>query len=133
MKARIVILISILAGGGDFATGLMLLGAPAQALALMGVPAVREVVWIRYIGVFVACVGISYFGGLLSWWDRGSQTRLRVVWEFTALFRGMVGTFVGVEILLRALQPGWLTVVATDWFWALLQAILLRGRFFEVL
>jgi hypothetical protein len=131
MKKRAVILISMLAGGGDLATGLMLICAPAQTLKLMGVPMVRETVWMQYIGVFVACVGLTYIAGLVSWWRSGLQTRLQVVWEVTLLFRGTIGAFVGIEVLLGRLEPGWSMVAATDWFWAALQAVLLRGGFFE--
>jgi hypothetical protein len=121
----------MLAGGGDLATGLLLICAPAQALELMGVPMVRETVWMQYIGVFVACVGLTYFAGLLSWWRSGMQTRLKTIWEMTLLFRGAIGAFVGIEVLLGRLQQGWLMVVATDWFWAAVQAVLLRGGIFE--
>lgn len=132
MKERAVILISMIAGGGDLAIGVMLICAPVQTLALMGVSAVRETVWMQYIGVFVACVGFTYIAGLLSWWRSGSQMRLRIVWELTVLFRGAIGAFVGINVLRGRLHPGWLAVVATDWFWAGLQTILLHRGFLEI-
>jgi hypothetical protein len=132
VKARAIILVSLVAGGGDFVTGTMLAGVPSQALALMRVPPVRELVWLQYIGVFVACIGFSYLAGLFSWWRSGSPERLQTVWELTAVFRAAVGTFVGVQVFLGHLPSGWSVVVATDWFWALLQAFLLRGAFFEI-
>ena len=132
MKVRTIILISIVAGGGDLGTGLMLICTPAGTLALMGVPVVRELVWIQYIGVFVACVGLSYFAGLISWWNSGSFVRLRTVWELTVLFRAAIGAFVGIEVLCGSLQTGWWAVVATDWFWAGLQMVLLRAKFLEL-
>jgi len=132
MKTRAVIVISILAGGCDLGAGLMLVCAPAMTLAIMGVPAVSDLVWIQYIGVFVACVGLGYFAGLLAWRRTRSQMRLRTVWELTVLFRGAIGSFVGIEVVLGRLQPGWSAVVATDWFWAGLQIVLLVGGFFHL-
>jgi len=131
MKKQTILWISLIAGGGDFCTGLVLIAAPDRALALMGVPTIREPMWIQYIGVFVACVGFSYIAGLFSWRRSGSQMRLRAAWELTILFRGAVGCFVGTEVLRGGLQPGWSMVVAIDWFWAAVQTVLICGRFFE--
>jgi len=131
IKKQAILWLSVVAGGADFCTGVLLICTPHLALAMMGAPQVREPVWIQYIGVFVACVGLSYIAGLLSWWRSGSQVRLKAAWELTALFRGAVGCFVAIEVLRSGLPPGWTMVVAIDWFWALLQIILLRAGFFQ--
>ncbi len=128
---RAVALISLIAGGGDFVAGLLLALAPAKALVLMGAPMMKDLVLIQFVGVFVACVGASYLLGLLSWLWTGSWARLRTVWELTILFRIAAGTFVALQIAKGNFLWAWASVPATDWTWALVQAVLLRLGFFD--
>ena len=130
-RRRLVVLISLAAGGGDFVSGLLLAGAPATALALMGAPMVTEPVLLQFVGVFVACVGASYLLGLLAGLWTGSLMRLRVVWEGTILFRLAAGTFVAVQIATGHLPWVWASIPATDWTWALVHAVLLRLGFLD--
>lgn len=126
-----LILISLAAGGGDFASGLLLALAPELALRAMGVPAMQELVLLQFVGVFVACVGASYLLGLWDWRQTGTPSRLRGVWELTILFRLAAGTFVAVEIFAGKLPLAWISIPLTDWTWAILQAALLKFGFFE--
>ena len=130
-RQRTVAGISLAAGGGDFATGLLLVLAPEKALTLMGVPMVKEPVLLQFVGVFVACVGASYLLGLLTWAWTGSRTRLRVVWELTMLFRVAVGIFVALQIHKGNLPWAWVSIPITDWLWALVQAVLLQMGFLD--
>ena len=123
--------ISIAAGGGDFASGLLLTLAPAKATALMGIPMVKEPALLQLVGVFVACVGASYLLGLLSWARTGSLLRLRLVWELTILFRLAAGTFVSIQIWSGNFPSSWASVPATDWTWAVAQLALLRWGVFD--
>lgn len=128
MKTRLVILVSLGAGGGDLATGILLLGNPAWTLGMLGVSIPSELVWMQYIGVFVACVGLSYGFGLRPYIRSGAACALRTVWEITALFRAAICVFVCASVWRSRLEPAWLTVAAVDGFWALLQgALLTRG------
>ncbi len=124
----LMIAVAAAAGGGDFATGLLLMIAPAWTLSLMRAPAAREPVYIGFIGCFVCMVGASYLWGLGTWLRSGSSIRLRIVLELTILFRTTVGAFVLFHVLLGNLSPPWLSVTATDWFWAATQFALLRSK-----
>lgn len=127
--AKAAVLISLLAGGGDLATGLCLLLSPEQTLSLMGVAPARDSSWARFVGVFVAAVGASYFYGLFCWRVARRAGALRTVWELTALLRAAVCCFVGVEIASGGMERAWSSVSLTDGFWALAQFALLRRRF----
>jgi len=131
MKPRTPIVISILAGGGDLATGVLLIAAPREVLKLLHLPAMHDLVLMRFIGCFVGTVGLSYFAGLAAWAWTGSSVRLRVVWELTILFRVIVGGFVATEVALGQLPMAWVMVPVTDWGWAALQAVLLRLGIFQ--
>jgi hypothetical protein len=125
---QLVAIISLLAGFGDFAAGLLLVIAPQTALQWMHVSAVNDPVWIRFIGVFVGCVGLSYLFGLLTWHTVRSARELRTVWKLTAMFRLAAGSFVAVAIGLGSLDRAWTSVPIADFFWAVVQlAILSRG------
>lgn len=130
-QKRVIVVLSILAGGGDLATGLLLVFAPGTALALMQVPAVNEVVFLQFVGCFVAAVGISYFVGLASWTKFGIA-RLRMVWELTMIFRLVAAIFVAVQVAQRNLSWPWLSVTFVDLLWCAIQAAFLcRGAFSE--
>jgi hypothetical protein len=126
MKTRLVFLVSIGAGGGDFVTGLLLLCRPAWTLRLLDIPIPSELVWLQYIGVFVSCVGLCYGYGLWSEFWRREKNTLRTVWALTALFRTAVCAFLCTNVLRGKLDPAWLTVATVDGMWAALQCWLLR-------
>ena len=98
-------------GAMDFLTGIALLIAPALTLDAMGAsePGDAAVIFVRFVGVFVGCVGAAYLHGVLS---RGSEfwTMLRL----TRLFRFAAGAFTGAAVLTRHLEPAWLAVTVTD-------------------
>lgn len=130
-RQRMIVILSVLAGGGDLTTGFLLVFAPDTALTWMQVPAINETVFLQFVGCFVAAVGISYFVGLASSAKVGFF-RLRVAWELTAIFRLMAATFVGAEVVLRNLPWQWLSVTLVDLLWCGIQvAILCRGGFSE--
>ena len=102
---------------GDGGTGLMLLTVPHVALDRMGVASPpAELVYIRYIGVFVSFAGLAYALPLLR------REALRTVFELTLLLRLMVATFVTGAMLVHALDPGWWSVPLYDGVLAILQA-----------
>ena len=127
--AKAALGVSLLAGGGDLATGVCLLFAPEQTLALMGVASPKELFWARFVGVFVAAVGASYFYGLFCWGIARRAGRLRTVWELTALLRTAVCCFVAAEIAAHGMDRAWSSVSIADGFWALTQFLLLRRSF----
>jgi hypothetical protein len=111
--------LSLLAGAMDFFTGVLLMTTPRLTFRLMGLAEVEDVAFVRFIGAFVASVGLTYLWGLY----RGS---LKTTWEFTALVRGCVGFFVTIAIARHVLELGWLTVAATDLGLAGLQVFFLQ-------
>ena len=103
--------LALVAGCLDFSTGLGLVLWPRFTLACMFVPppGAEADVYVRFIGAFVAAVGVSYL-----WALRRPGERLRVVFGVTLWPRGFVGGFTAVAVLLGALPPAWLIVSATD-------------------
>jgi hypothetical protein len=119
----------LLVGAGDALTGLMLMAAPLATLHLMGIATVSEPIFLRFIGAFVAGVGLSYGLPLLPATPMVRASRLASVLELTALLRLLVGTFVAIAVLTKALAPAWSTVAITDLALALVQiALLARAK-----
>jgi hypothetical protein len=115
-----------LVGGIDFCTGLALIAVPAFTLDVMGaaVPGTDALVFVRFVGVFVASVGASYLWASLF----ARAESFRTVLQLTLLFRLGAGTFTGVAVLAAMLGTAWLAVTATDLTCVLVQAwLLMRG------
>lgn len=119
------VLLSLVAGIADTATGCALVFAPTLALQLMGVPP-RDPAMIAFVGAFVGAVGISYLWGLAAWRATGAPRMLREVWKLTALIRIAAGLYSAVAIARGALEPGWWTVPVFDFTLATVQIALLR-------
>jgi len=113
------------AGAMDFLTGLGLVFAPGRVLPLMrvAVPAGDGLVFLRWMGAFVAAVGASYLWALA----RGGG-RLRAVLEFTILFRLAAGGFSAAAIGLGWLPAAWASVPAADLALAVAQVWLLTRK-----
>lgn len=114
---------AVVVGAMDAATGIGLVAAPHWTLSRMGIvpPGSEALDYVRFVGVFVAAVGLSY-----GWaWLRGSENRLRMVLEFTLLFRAGAGTFTAMMVLAGGWPVAWLAVSVTDLGLVLLQGGLL--------
>jgi len=114
-------------GAMDAVTGLLLVVAPVRVLELLGIapPAADALVFLSWMGVFVAGVGLSY--GLVVTDRRRGPT----VWQFTSLVRGLVGVFVLCRIADGSLVPLWTAVALTDLVVAAGQLALLRAGWWE--
>lgn len=128
---RPAVLFCAVAGGGDALTGLLLVAAPALVLRLLGVAQPQgDLVFLRFVGVFVGCVGLAY---LYPWLLRdGAHRTGRVVTavELTAVFRLAVALFLGVAVAAGGLDLPWATVGVYDALVAMAQlALLARGSF----
>ena len=121
LRAR---LLALLAGGMDTLTGLGLVAAPALTLRAMmvPVPGAEALLYVRFVGTFVAAVGVSYLFALV----RPGGGGLREVFRFTLAFRAAAGAFTAGAVLFGALAPAWLVVTATDLALVALQVGLLR-------
>jgi len=114
------------AGGGDLATGIALLLRPAWIAALLGASlGSQSLLFLRWIGVFVACVGAAYFYPWL--WPPGPSrwARLRFALEVTAGARVAVAGFVAGAVVAAALSEAWLLVAGFDALLAIAQMFLL--------
>lgn len=130
MNNRLATLWSLGVGGMDFFTGCLLVVAPAWTLGQMRVPLPGDeaLPFLSWIGVFVGCVGASYWLGL---WKR-SGIALVMVWRLTAWFRAAVAVFVAVSIAGGRLDGAWWLVGVTDAVIAVVQWFGLRRKWLGV-
>jgi hypothetical protein len=124
MKTNTVTLarwLAVGAGGMDLVTGLGLVFAPTLVLRWMGVADGSDptgssglqgdgLVFLRWVGAFVAAVGVSYLLAV----ERGGRDRLRSVMEFTIAFRLAAGCFSAAAVGLGWLSVAWVSVPAAD-------------------
>ncbi|MFI5357582.1 MAG: hypothetical protein ACHQ4G_09625 [Opitutales bacterium] len=108
---RVAHRLALAAGLMDGATGLGLLALPGWTLARMGVPVPgpEAILFVRFTGVFVWAVGMSYL-----WGECRPAERRRVVLGVTIWFRLGAGLFTGVAVATGAFARGWLAVTVTD-------------------
>jgi len=124
-------LFCLFAGGGDAATGLLLIAAPQLVLRLLDAePPAGDLVLLRFVGVFVGCVGLAY---LYPWVLRDGARRMHrvvTVLEVTAGVRLAVALFLAFATTTGRLDLPWVTVGAYDALIALAQIGLLSWEFF---
>jgi len=121
-------LYALAAGLSDGVTGLLIVISPGLALSLMQIAEVpEEVIYLRFVGVFVGAIGLSYFLPFLSAEPEAGDARLGSVFAVTGLMRLCVAAFVLSSVLAGALVVGWLLVFVTDLSLALLQIFFLRS------
>jgi hypothetical protein len=132
VKGRAPALLCLVAGGGDAVTGLLLVAAPALVLRLLGIEpparAAGDLIFLRFAGVFVGCVGLAYLYPWLLGRAR-REHRLAAAVEITAGFRLAVALFLTAAVAAGTLEAPWLTVGVYDALLAALQlGLLFRGR-----
>lgn len=113
---------SIAVGSMDAVTGLLLIFVPSLVLKLLGVgaPSADALVFLSWMGVFIAGVGLSYAMAL------GRRSRGETVWEFTAMIRIMVAVFLTIRILDGTLAANWALVGGCDGMVGVFQLVILR-------
>lgn len=114
---------SMAVGAMDAVTGILLVLIPGLVLGLLGIdpPGAEAQVFLSWIGVFVASVGLSY--GLVALGPEAAGA----VWLFTALVRMMVAVFLTVQVVfMHRLEAGWLLVGVSDALVALVQLVAWR-------
>ena len=126
-KQQVVMGWSVAVGAMDAVTGLLLVVAPALVLKLLGIaaPSPDALVFLSWMGVFVAGVGLSY--GFVV----GDPRRGPTVWMITSLVRILVGIFVLWRIADGSLVPLWAAVAVTDLVVAGGQLAMLRAGWWE--
>jgi hypothetical protein len=116
----------VLAGALDALTGATLVAAPATVMGLFGAGELPgQPIFLRWIGVFVGAVGLSYLYPFAFARARRSARQL-VVLEVTAIVRLAVFAFTGTAIVAGALGEAWASVPATDLVLGVAQLWVLR-------
>lgn len=131
-QTKIDRLAGLLASGAgllDFFSGFGLISAPQLMLRLLGVTEVfGDLVYLRFVGAFVAAVGFSYLWAIRRWKGDGDRALLRATLEITIIFRLASGAFVAWAILRGWLVPAWSVVTLADFVIVVAQGWLLaRG------
>ena len=127
MRFQAPTLFCLFAGLGDAATGVLLIAAPGLVLRLLGIGPVTDQVFLRFVGVFVGCVGLAY----LYPWVLRRRGRLQAAIEITAGVRLAVAAFLAVAILRGAMDEAWIPVGAYDALVGAAQLALLARGFFD--
>jgi hypothetical protein len=130
---RWLMLYQYIAGLCDTGTGLMLIVAPALTLRFMGLTIIPQpVVFVRYIGVFVLSVGLTYFWAAARWpLTTHAHIGWSTQWKITVLVRTLVAVFVVGQIASSALEIRWISVAFSDGAFAAIQWIGLRKGWLE--
>lgn len=125
---RRLMLYQYLAGLCDTSTGILLIAAPVFTLGLMGLAVIPQpVAFVRYVGVFVLSVGLTYFWAAIRWpLTPRAHIAWSTQWKITALIRSLVALFVLWQIASKELELRWISVAFTDALFALVQIIGLR-------
>ena len=127
-------LVSFAAGAMDTATGVMLIAAPAMTVGLFGatLPGGEDAaILMRWVGVFVLGVGLSYLWAIASGDAATRARRLPGVWGATMVIRTGTALFCFSAVAAHQLDAAWLIVAASDTILAALQAWGLRAGWLE--
>jgi hypothetical protein len=126
---RLLILYQFIAGLCDTGTGALLIAAPEWTLRLMGLHLIPQpVVFVRYIGVFVLSVGLTYLWALARWpLTSHAHIGWATQWKITALVRLLVAVFVFWQVASGGLEIGWIMVAISDAAFATVQWVGLRN------
>jgi hypothetical protein len=123
-----LILYQYIAGLCDSITGLLLMAAPEWTLHLMGLTVLPQpLTFVRYIGVFVLSVGLSYLWAAMRWpLTAHAHIGWSAQWKITALIRTLVALFVVWQVATAGIETRWITVAFSDGALAVVQWIGLR-------
>ncbi len=122
-KTRFLKFWSVAVGSMDALTGMLLIFMPELVLRLLRIeaPPPDAMVYLKWIGVFVMAVGLSY--GLALGKHRGAG---EAVWMFTSMVRILVAVFLTIQITADVMAPAWVVVALSDGVVALVQMAILR-------
>ena len=122
---RWLTLFQYMAGLCDASTGVLLIAAPAFTLGLMGLTVVPQPdAFVRYIGVFVLSVGLTYLWVALRWpLSEHAALVWLTQWKITALVRMAVAMFVLWQVVTGAIESRWITVAFSDGMFAAIQVV----------
>jgi hypothetical protein len=126
-------LYQLAAGLCDTSTGVLLIAVPAFTLGLMGLTILPQpVAFVRYIGVFVFSVGLTYLWAALRWpLNEHAVLVWSTQWKITALIRMLVALFVFWQVATGAIESRWITVALSDGVFAAIQIMGLAKGWLE--
>lgn len=126
-------LYQVIAGLCDTSTGVLLVGFPDYTLSgLIGITVLPQRPFIRFIGVFVLSVGITYFWSLIRYPLHNNGAAVWTTqWKITALIRSLVALFILWQVGAHTLEYRWLAVALTDGIFAAVQIIGLEQAWIE--
>jgi hypothetical protein len=121
-----IVIYSVAVSVGSLASAGAILFNPDLASHWMGVTfEAGALVWHQFLAVFLGCVRLSFWIGLVALGRGLGWGRLRFAWEYTTLVDLVIGTFVALQVARGVLEPGWIRVVYSDLSAAAFQAALL--------
>jgi hypothetical protein len=125
----LLLLYQYTAGLCDAITGLLLIATPEWTLHLMGLTVIPQpVAFVRYIGVFVLSVGLSYILAAVRWpLTARAHIGWSTQWKITAMIRALVALFVVWQVATAGIEARWITVAFSDGAFAIIQWIGLRN------
>jgi hypothetical protein len=121
----LLLLYQYIAGLCDSTTGLLLIAAPEWTLHLIGLTEIpRPIAFVRYIGVFVFSVGLSYLWAATRWpLTARAHIGWSTQWKITAMIRTLVALFVAWQVAAAGIEGKWITVALSDGAFAIFQWI----------
>jgi len=121
------------AGICDTSIGLLMICFPPFTFSLLGFQWVPGTIpFVRFIAVFVFCVGLTYLWTAARWplSEHAFQVWL-TQWKITALMRAMVASFLLWQVALHLMEFRWITVALFDGVLAAVQIIGLEQEWIE--
>lgn len=109
----VAVTLAVTTGLGDALLGFCLISAPTSTLARLGIACPSDPMMIRFLGHFIAGVGLATLYPLLSS-EVHRWPRLATAFEITAMMRLLVAVFLGSAILSDLLEPAWWTLACSD-------------------
>jgi|tagenome__1003787_1003787.scaffolds.fasta_scaffold19005177_2 hypothetical protein len=121
------------AGICDTSTGLLLISFPGFTLSMIRFNLAGEAIaFVRFVAVFVLCVGITYLWLPARWpLSEHSAPVWLTQWKITALMRAMVALFLLWQVTSHRMEFRWIGVGVFDGVLAAIQIIGLEQEWIE--
>jgi len=129
----LLLLYQYAAGLCDSITGMLLVFAPSWTLHRMGLTEIpRPIAFVRYLGVFVLSVGLSYLWAAIRWpLTTHAHIGWSTQWKITAMIRTLVALFIVWQVAIAGIEVKWIIVAFSDSTYAIVQWIGLRKGWLE--
>ena len=113
-----------IAGISESVAGMFLVGFPVVTFRFMGLNVIPPLAFIRYIGVFVLAVGLTYMWTAIRWPLNEYAIPVWITqWKITALIHSLVALLIFWQLMARGLEARWLVVAIFEGVFAAVQLI----------